>query len=997
MNTASALERRRIARRVVVAYVAGAAVWIFGSDLLLIPLLAGTELLAAASIIKGITFVGVTGVMLYLILSRAPAFAFAPGAALRYSSRNAAWRGSPLPWFLVLAVALMGVVLWLFLQQGDQYRSQALIQVGARAELKALEVGTWLKQRAETALAYRRARFLQDDLPGALHGDPAARARIETRLEEIRRVHNHGSILLLDAEGQVLAAVGTPTTMSPDMALEASEVSRTLKEHLHVLRRTGAGPPSSIVMDEIVPVELGAAASNAPAVLLSRDTVENALFPILRRWPIPSGSAEAYLIRRRDTRVEYLSELRGNPAAALSPGPLLADPYRVGAQMARGQSGAIEAIDYRGVAVIAASQAVPGTDWRLVAKIDLDEVLDPARVEAWQFVPVILGLILLAALGASMLWRQQIQLVGLRESVLTEEREALAGHLDLLSRFANDIILLIDNEGDIVAANEKACTRYGYSREEMIGLPVDQLRAAGAPASMSHRLSEIELDGGKIFESLHVTRSGEEFPVEVSGRRISVDGAFYVQAIIRDISERRKSEEVLHRSEERFRRYFELGLIGMAISSPDKGLLEVNGEFCKILGYSHNELMQLDWATLTHPDDLAADLAQFERVMAGEIDAYTLDKRWIRKDGRVIDSTISVNCLRGPDGSVDYFVALLQDITERKLAENDLRESEERFRALIEQSISGACIIDREGRFVYVNPRLAAILGYESSEALVARTVLEVVAPEHHELVRRNMRERIAGEPQRERYHFDAIRKDGSRVTLGAHGNAGTFLGKPVIITTVQDVTELRRAELDVERTIAKLKLTVKSTIEVISTIGEMRDPYTHGHERRVGEIAVAIGAEMLLDADFLEGLRVTGYLHDVGKIAVPAEILSKPSRLSKAEFDLVKQHAQQSYDILKPFDFPWPVADAARQHHERMDGSGYPQGLKGDEIILEARILAVADTVEAMASHRPYRPGLGIDKAVAEIERGRGTAYDPLVVDACLRLFREKKYELPA
>ena len=189
----------------------------------------------------------------------------------------------------------------------------------------------------------------------------------------------------------------------------------------------------------------------------------------------------------------------------------------------------------------------------------------------------------------------------------------------------------------------------------------------------------------------------------------------------------------------------------------------------------------------------------------------------------------------------------------------------------------------------------------------------------------------------------------------------------------------------------------MQSTIEVVSTIGEMRDPYTHGHERRVGEIASAIGAEMGLDADRVEGIRVAGYVHDVGKISVPAEILSKPSRLSKAEFDLVKQHAQQSYEILKGVEFPWPVADAARQHHERLDGSGYPQGLKGNQIILEARILGVADVVEAMSSHRPYRPGLGIERALEEIERNREKLYDLQAADACLRLFREKGYTLPA
>jgi putative nucleotidyltransferase with HDIG domain len=176
-----------------------------------------------------------------------------------------------------------------------------------------------------------------------------------------------------------------------------------------------------------------------------------------------------------------------------------------------------------------------------------------------------------------------------------------------------------------------------------------------------------------------------------------------------------------------------------------------------------------------------------------------------------------------------------------------------------------------------------------------------------------------------------------------------------------------------------------------------MRDPYTAGHQRRVAEIAVAIGAELGFDAHRQEGLRVVGYLHDIGKITIPSEILSKPGKLSAIEFQLIQGHAQAGYDVLKGVAFPWPVAQVALQHHERMDGSGYPQGLKGDAILLEARIMAVADVVEAMSSHRPYRPGLGIDKTLAEIERGRGTAYEPLVVDACLKLFREKGYTIPA
>lgn len=179
--------------------------------------------------------------------------------------------------------------------------------------------------------------------------------------------------------------------------------------------------------------------------------------------------------------------------------------------------------------------------------------------------------------------------------------------------------------------------------------------------------------------------------------------------------------------------------------------------------------------------------------------------------------------------------------------------------------------------------------------------------------------------------------------------------------------------------------------VEAFSRAMEYRDPYTSGHQRRVAELACAVAERMGLDGYLREGLRVAGLLHDVGKsLVVPMEILSKPGKLSEAEFALIKMHPKAGYDILSPVDFPWPVAEAVYQHHERLDGSGYPRGLKGEEIIPEARILAVADVVEAMTSHRPYRPALGLEEALGEIKGGKGKLYDPEAVEACLKVFEE-------
>lgn len=193
----------------------------------------------------------------------------------------------------------------------------------------------------------------------------------------------------------------------------------------------------------------------------------------------------------------------------------------------------------------------------------------------------------------------------------------------------------------------------------------------------------------------------------------------------------------------------------------------------------------------------------------------------------------------------------------------------------------------------------------------------------------------------------------------------------------------------------AQLSASLRGTIGVVGQALETRDPYTAGHQRRVAGLSLAIACELEIPSSDREGLEMAALVHDVGKIAVPAEILSKPTKLTQAEFAIIKDHSRVGFEILRHVEFPWPIADIVMQHHERMDGSGYPAGLKGDQIRREARIISVADVVEAMASHRPYRPALGIQVALEEISRNRGRLYDPEIADVCLRLFSEKGYAL--
>jgi PAS domain S-box-containing protein len=324
-----------------------------------------------------------------------------------------------------------------------------------------------------------------------------------------------------------------------------------------------------------------------------------------------------------------------------------------------------------------------------------------------------------------------------------------------------------------------------------------------------------------------------------------------------------------------------------------------------------------------------------------------------------------------------------------------LQQSEQRYRTLIEQPIAGVFML-RGDRVDFLNKRGAEILGCGPDD-LTGRPIRDVIVPADVTRIENQIQRMLSGAVKSVRDEFGVRRRDGVEIVIGAHAAVSDLQGDRVILGMMQDITEVARSRETINEYAERLERTVVGTLDMIGRVIELRDPYTAGHESRVGELAAAIGAEMGLDEARQRGLRIAGAVHDVGKISVPSEILTRPGKLSQTEYQLVMQHAQSGFDILKAVDFPWPVAEVARQHHERLDGSGYPNGLKGDQIILEARIVAVADVVESMAAHRPYRPGLGIERALAEIEAHAGTHYDSDAVAACLRLFRVQGYHLPS
>jgi len=452
--------------------------------------------------------------------------------------------------------------------------------------------------------------------------------------------------------------------------------------------------------------------------------------------------------------------------------------------------------------------------------------------------------------------------------------------------------------------------------------------------------------------------------------------------------------------------------------------IRVNKRFAQMLGYNEDELLALSSESLTYPGDSMLEDPRWQETHDGVEDSLVLEKRYVRRDRSVMWASVAFSFLRDKHGVAIYGISVVQDITDRKRLQKDLERhqqhleqlvsdrtaalrqtrneledrvrertqqlvkrtaallaSEERFRTLFLRAPDAYFLIDLEGIFLDGNLAAEKLAG-APKEQLVGKNYLKLALLSERDLklAAQNLSENRLGKPTGPT-QYTVRRADGTLVPVEVSTHPMTIDGKPSVLSIARDISTR------VEAT-RKVKRALEVTIGALAATTERRDPYTAGHQRRVTDLACGIATKMGMNGQQLEGLRVASFMHDIGKIAIPAEILSKPGRLSENEFNLIKEHPRTAYDVLKDIDFPWPVAEIVLQHHERLDGSGYPQHLRGDEIMMEARILATADVVEAMSSHRPYRPALGVDAALAEINSKKGTSLDADVVDACTEIF---------
>jgi len=447
--------------------------------------------------------------------------------------------------------------------------------------------------------------------------------------------------------------------------------------------------------------------------------------------------------------------------------------------------------------------------------------------------------------------------------------------------------------------------------------------------------------------------------------------------------------------EERYRLSFENTSDVIFIVDENLNILSMSQSAEKILGYKLEEFigkLVTDMKHIFTPASFEQAISDAMLIFKGETISAKIYE-FMAKDGTIKIGEVSGSPIMR-NGQVTGFVSIARDITDRRRMEDELRNSAQKYRTILEDMNDMYYELDLKGNMTFFNKALLSLTA-RSPEELQGMNFRDYMSSEGSEDALKIFGEIYkTGKPRL--FVNEIVTKTGEVKYF--ESQAGLLLDEnkqPIGFRGIaRDITDRKKAQDERDQVLARLRKTLGTMIQAMSAAVEARDPYTSGHQRRVAALARSIAAEMNLSRDQIEGIRMAASIHDMGKISIPAEILSMPRKLSKLEFDLVKTHSQAGHDIIKDIDFPWPIANIILQHHERINGSGYPHGLRGDNILLEARILAVADVVEAMASYRPYRPALGLDTALEEITRNKNILYDGEVVEACLKIFREKKYE---
>ena len=470
----------------------------------------------------------------------------------------------------------------------------------------------------------------------------------------------------------------------------------------------------------------------------------------------------------------------------------------------------------------------------------------------------------------------------------------------------------------------------------------------------------------------------------------------FVSSEVAKSIEKKQAEKALKREWEKAQQYLAIAQVMLLVLDTEGRIVMINRKGCRILGYGDSELIGRNWiATCVRPKERDDVQRVFTEIMAGRAEQQEYhENHVVTKSGEERFIAWHNTIVKDETGKILGTLSSGEDITEHRQAERALAESEELYRKLIAAIPDMIIRTDLKGNILFANDVAVKSGGFAGTASLLGRNIFSFVAPEDADRAIASAKTMFAKRlgPQELQLILNGSPKSLFEINGGVLRDINSVPYGMVFLC--RDISERKQTEIELHESVKKLRETLKASIDSLASAIEMRDPYTAGHQERVTRLACAIATQMGLEAERVEAIQVAGIIHDIGKLYVPAEILSKPTKLNELEYALIKMHAQVGFTILSKIDFPWPIAQIVHQHHEYINGSGYPRGLSGKDILLEAKILCVADVVEAMSSHRPYRPALGIQSALDEISQKRGILYDREVVDACLKLFSETGFK---
>lgn len=583
---------------------------------------------------------------------------------------------------------------------------------------------------------------------------------------------------------------------------------------------------------------------------------------------------------------------------------------------------------------------------------------------------------------------------------ITEQRQAMdflaqsERRYRILVETLQEGVGIVDLDENIVFANSAFCNIFGYPREKLIGVNLGEFISRDELEKVRQETAKRKKNAASQYE-LRIKRKDGAF------RDISIHASPWLNekgeckgtiGMLLDITEQKRAQEALQESEEKYRTMIEHSNDMIWTLDLEGNFTYVNKRAEQISGHKLDDGFGKHFTTLIPPEDLPRIQKVFLETMSGKSQHYEVNVH--KKDGSVFVLSINTAPLF-KSGKIVGTVSFGRDITKQKQTQEALGKSEEKYKTFVNNVNVGIYrnTVGPKGKFIEANPAVIKMFGYESKDEFLSIDVADLYQnPEDRERFNEKM---LANGFVRDE-ELELKKKDGKPIFCSVfavvvkdeQGKIKYYDG------IIEDITKRKKVEQELKTSYKKLKKILNGTINALASTTEKRDPYTAGHQQRVTQLACVIAREMGFSEERIEGMRMACMVHDIGKIYVAAEILNKPVRLTDIEMALIKTHCQIGYEILKTIEFPLPIAEIVLQHHERMDGSGYPQGLKGKDILHEAKILAVVDVVEAMSSHRPYRSSFGVDLALNEIKENRSKLYDPEIVDVCLKLFTEKGFK---